>query len=105
MNKPIRFTLLVQYFVQGLLVLAPVTITGYLIFLLFTNIDSLLLPIFRVLSPNPERPFYIPGLGFIIIISFVLIVGYLSSFFLIGRFLSFFDHLLERIPGVKTIYH
>jgi len=105
MAKPMNVKRGLQYFVQGLLVLAPVTITGYFIYWLFINIDNLLLPIYRALSSNPKDPFYIPGLGVLIIVGFVVLVGYLSSFFVVGRMLSFFDHLLEKTPGVKIIYN
>jgi len=98
------FKRLLQYFIQGLIILAPVTITGYFIYWLFTNIDSLLLPVFRAFYKNPNEVYVPPGVGFIIIISFVLLVGYLSSFFVIGRIMSFFDHLLEKTPGIKIVY-
>jgi len=103
MKPSMNFKNLFQYFIQGLLVLAPVTITGYLIFWLFINIDSMLLPFYEAITTE-KKPFYIPGIGFIIIISFVIMVGYLSSFFVVGRLLSFFDHWLERAPGIKIIY-
>ena len=93
-----------QYFIQGLLVLAPVAITVYIIFWLFFNIDMLLLPVYRLFSSNPQEPFYIPGLGFVIIISFVILVGYLSSFFVVNKIIEFLDHLMERTPGIKVIY-
>lgn len=95
---------LFQYFIQGLLVLSPVAITVYIIFWLFFNIDMLLLPVYRLFSTNPQEPFYIPGLGFVIIISFVVLVGYLSSFFVVNKIIEFLDHLMERTPGIKVIY-
>ena len=98
------FKRLFQYFVQGLLILAPVTITGYFIYWLFTNIDSLLLPVFKAFYSKPDEVSVPPGIGFVIIISFVLLVGYLSSFFVVGRLLSFFDHWMEKAPGIKIIY-
>ena len=51
------------------------------------------------------RPYVnIPGLGFAIIIAFVLLVGWVSSNFLMGSFISFFDQWMERAPGIKFIY-
>ena len=104
MKKPMDFKRLFQYFIQGLIILAPVTITGYFIYWLFTNIDSLLMPVFKAFYKNPNDVYVPPGLGFIIIISFVLLVGYLSSFFVVSRLLSFFDHWLEKAPGIKIVY-
>ena len=93
-----------QYFLQGLLVLAPISITTYLIIQIFTWLDRLT-PIYINLSGNAAKPFYLPGLGFIIVFVGVVVVGYLSSFFVINRVFSIFDHWLEKTPGIKIIYN
>jgi uncharacterized membrane protein len=80
-----------QYFLQGLVILAPVGITIWAIVTIFQKIDSII-------------PIHIPGLGFVIVIVFVIIVGYLSSFFIMGRLIDVFDYWLERAPGIKFIY-
>jgi uncharacterized membrane protein len=93
---------LLNYFLQGLLILAPVTITGYVIVWVFQKLDGLI-PIYINLA-STEKPFYLPGIGFLLVVTVVVLVGYLSSFFIIGRTLSFFNHWLERTPGIKNIY-
>jgi uncharacterized membrane protein len=94
---------LFQYFLQGILVLAPVSITVYIVYQLFTWLDRLI-PVYINLSGDSQKPFYLPGLGFVLVMAGIMLVGWLSSFFVIGRLLSFFDHALERTPGIKTIY-
>ena len=94
---------ILQYFLQGILVLAPVVITAYVIVNLFNWLDQLI-PVYINLSGDPAKPFFLPGIGFIIVIAGLVIVGYASSFFVVSRMLSFFDHLLEKTPGVKVIY-
>jgi uncharacterized membrane protein len=94
---------LLQYFLQGILVLAPVSITVYIIYHVFVWLDTLV-PIYINLSGDPAEPFYLPGIGFLLVLAFVLAVGYVSSFFVVGRILSVFDHWLEKTPGVKIIY-
>src|SRR5678816_169133 len=84
---------LLKFFIQGVLVLAPVTITGYLLYLLFDKVDSILRPYVNI-----------PGLGFLILIVFVILVGWASSNFLMGSVIGLFDHWLERTPGIKFIY-
>ena len=84
---------LLQYFLQGLLILAPVSITIYFIYVIFDKVDSILRPVINI-----------PGIGFTIIIIFVLTVGYLSSFFFISRILSLFNRLLQKTPGIKLFY-
>ena len=82
-----------SYFIQGFIILAPIAITLYAMYWLFDKVDSIL------------RPYVdIPGLGFIIIVVFIILVGWVSSSFLMGSFLSFFDQWMERTPGIKFIY-
>lgn len=94
---------LLQYFLQGLLVLAPISITIYLIVQIFTWLDRLI-PIYINLSEDKDKPLIIPGVGFLLVIGTVLLAGYLSSLFFVGRFLTIFDHWLEKAPGIKLIY-
>ncbi|MEP6951441.1 MAG: DUF502 domain-containing protein [Ginsengibacter sp.] len=93
MQKSLRYQKIIQYFLQGLLILGPVSITIYFIYVIFDKIDNILRPIFNI-----------PGMGFIIIIAFIILTGYLSSFFVMGRILSIMDKFLERTPGVKLFY-
>ena len=84
---------ILRFFIQGLIILAPIGITGYVLYWLFDKVDSILRPYVNI-----------PGLGFISIILFVILVGWVSSTFLMGSFLSFFDQWMERTPGIKFIY-
>ncbi|MEO9021637.1 MAG: DUF502 domain-containing protein [Ginsengibacter sp.] len=93
MNKSRRYQKLIQYFLQGLLILGPVSITIYFIYIVFDKIDGILRPAINI-----------PGLGFIIIIAFIILVGYVSSFFVMGRILSILDKFLEKTPGIKLLY-
>src|SRR5436189_5238507 len=98
-----RWKKVFQYFIQGLLVTAPVAITGYLIFWFVSSIDNLL-PIFQVKDPSGKFMTRNYGLGFVVIIMALIVVGYLSSNFSTSSLFSLFDHWLERAPGVKFIY-
>lgn len=94
---------LLQYFLQGLLVLAPISVTIYLIVQIFNWLDRLI-PIYINLSGDEEKPIFLPGIGFLLVVGSILIVGYLSSLFVVGRVLNIFDHWLEKTPGIKVIY-
>jgi uncharacterized membrane protein len=93
MHKSLRYQKIIQYFLQGLLILGPVSITIYFIYEIFDKIDNILRPVINI-----------PGIGFVIIIAFIILTGYLSSFFVMGRILSVMDKYLERTPGVKLFY-
>ena len=82
-----------RLFIQGLIILAPIGLTAYVLYWLFDKVDSILRPYLNI-----------PGLGFAIILVFVLLVGWVSSNFLMGSFISFFDQWMDRTPGIKFIY-
>lgn len=103
MKRNFRYKKAFQYFLQGLLILGPVTITAYFIFWAVTTIDSLI-PIFTHTDAQGVVHVQNYGIGFLLIIVVLVVIGYFSSFFITARILNFFDKLLERTPGIKHIY-
>jgi len=103
MKKTLNYKKLLQYFLQGLLILGPVTITAYFLYWAVSSIDSLI-PIFTYTDAQGLVHVRNYGIGFVIIIAFLVIIGYFSSFFITTRIISFFDKLLEKTPGIKHIY-
>lgn len=99
----INYKKILQYFLQGLLILGPVTITAYFIFWAVSTIDSMI-PIFSYTDSHGIAHVRNYGIGFVLIIVILIVIGYFSSFFITSRFLSFFDKLLEKTPGIKHIY-
>ncbi len=108
--KPFRPAKLVNYFFQGLIILAPIVITAWAVLSLFNYIDDILPNLLHVLFPdlvklNPQgEPEKIPGLGFLVVVLIVLSVGYISSLFFVSKLVDLFDRVLERTPGIKIIY-
>jgi len=107
-REPFRWKKIVQYFLQGLLIIAPLAITIYAIYWVISTVDSWL-PIFRAPITDAqgktigyEVKNY--GLGFLIILVAIVTIGYLSSFFIQSKLFNLFDHWLEKTPGVKFIY-
>ena len=93
LQKRVTLKKIFRYFIQGVIILAPIGITAYVLFWMFNKIDGIL-----------EPYIHIPGVGFVIIIVFVILVGWVSSHFLMGGFINFFDTWMEKTPGVKFIY-
>lgn len=96
-KQPSKDTLLkklFRYFIQGLVILAPVAITAYILYIVFDWVDGLLRP----------AVFTTPGVGFFLIIAFIILIGWMSSYFIMGSVINFFDHWLERTPGISLIY-
>ncbi len=103
MFKTFNYKRLLQYFLQGLLVLAPIVVTGYALFWIVTSIDELI-PIFTFTDDEGKVIVRNFGLGFLIIIGAICFVGYMSTFFIQSRIFNLFDHWLEKVPGIKFIY-
>ncbi|MFL5773511.1 MAG: DUF502 domain-containing protein [Flavisolibacter sp.] len=102
-SEGFKFSKLFQYFLQGLLVIAPIVITVYAVYWVVSSIDSLL-PIFT--EKDRQGNIYIRnyGLGFVIIIVTICLIGYLSSFFIKNRLFNLFDSLMTKTPGIRFIY-
>lgn len=103
MKKTFEYKKLLQYFLQGLLILAPIAITFYALFYVISTIDGWV-PIF---TTTDEQGYTHPqnyGLGFILIIGAIIALGYFSSFFITGRIISFMDRFMQKAPGIKHIY-
>jgi uncharacterized membrane protein len=101
---------LFKYFLQGLIILAPISITIFAVVSLFNWVDGILPNLMRGLFPKllgldgSGNPRTIPGLGFVIVIFLVFLVGYVSSSFIVSRLVELFDNILEKTPGIKIIY-
>lgn len=99
---------LLQYFFQGLVIIAPLVVTIYAVYWLFTTVDNILPNIIHSIFPKwlgeDGEGKRIPGLGFAIVIFMVLLVGRVSSSFFMSRLVDLLDGLLERTPGIKFIY-
>lgn len=90
---------LIRYFLQGLLLISPVAITIYAIVVSFEFIDGLLIH-----EVTELVGFKIPGLGIIVIVTFITLIGVLGSSILITPLLNWIDRVISRAPLVNIIY-
>ena len=93
------------YFLAGLVVFAPISITIYLTWLAIDGVDDLV----RGLLPaayNPENylPFSIPGIGVVIAFVFLTLLGALAANFLGRSFIRLGEGVVDRMPIVRGIY-
>ena len=103
MEKPFEYKKLLQYFLQGALIMAPVSISIYTLYFVVSSIDGLI-PIFTYVDEMGRARVQNYGLGFVIIIAALILLGYFSSFFITGRIVSFMDKFFQKTPGLKHIY-
>lgn len=82
---------LTGYFFQGLIVLAPIAASIYIVYLIFIKVDGLLkLPI--------------PGVGLLVTVAAVTFIGFLASNFVMKKFFSYIETLMSKLPLVKILY-
>jgi|TARA_B110000914_G_scaffold191017_1_gene177264 uncharacterized membrane protein len=81
----------INYFLQGLLYIVPISVTLYVVYWVFTKIDGIL-------------PFQFPGLGLIVIIALITFIGFAGSTIITSPINSFFQRLLKKAPLLQTIY-
>ena len=87
--------LLIRSFLQGLVIIGPVSATIWIIWYVVSGIDNLI----------PTISAKIPGLVFVLVIFGTALIGYLGNKFLLGRVIvDSMDYLLEHTPGIKFIY-
>jgi uncharacterized membrane protein len=80
-----------RYFFSGTLFIVPIVATAYFIFISFQWLDNRL-----------NLPY--PGLGFVIIIAFITLIGYLSTNYVFKTIGQWFDRGMNKIPLIKLIY-
>jgi uncharacterized membrane protein len=90
---------LFKYFAQGLLLTAPFGITIYFIYVVFTFTDNLLK---NILSDVFQVS--IPGLGLVVIIGFLIVIGFLGQTIIAKPFRILFQKLLDRVPILRVVY-
>lgn len=99
------------YFLAGLLTTAPIGLTLWLFWVLLKFIDSKVTPLIPAqYNPNTYLhavtpvDFDIPGVGLIVLILALIIIGALTRV-LLGRWLvRASEHLLHRMPVVRSVY-
>jgi uncharacterized membrane protein len=90
---------LVRFFLQGMLYLAPLSLTIYTIYVVVLWGNGLInSSIVKYLG------FDIPGLGIIIVLLFVTLIGYIGTTILFKPILILLDKFISQAPLVKIIY-
>lgn len=89
--EKILWKMFASNFFQGLLIVAPIAITIYLIYWLLSFLDQII-------------PVNIPGLGLLILICTITFVGYLSRNYLVRPILNELENFMAKMPLVKIIF-
>ena len=93
------------YFITGILVVAPVSITLYLAWIFIGFVDNRITPLIPV-QYNPETylPFALPGLGLLILVVTLILVGAATAGFFGRLWARISEQILGRMPVIRNIY-
>jgi uncharacterized membrane protein len=92
-------------FLTGIVVIAPVGLTLWLLWTVMGWIDGVVLP----LVPNNLRPeeyigINLRGVGLIIFLLFTIMVGWVAKGIIGRSLITFAENLVDRMPVVRSIY-
>jgi len=93
------------YFIAGILVTGPVSLTLYLAWLFVDFVDSrvaLLIPAHW--NPTNYLPIHVPGLGLVTVVIGLTLIGALTAGYVGRRLLRIGDRLLVRMPLIRGLY-
>ena len=83
--------LLLGYFFRGLLLIVPIAVIAMVAFEALRWLDQIV---------HVE----IPGLGILIVLTSIVVIGWLGSTFFYQRLAEIGDDVLRRVPFLKTVY-
>lgn len=103
-NKSL-FARLRGYFLAGIVVTAPISITIYLTYVFLTFTDS---QVTKLLPREWYDYLYgtttVPGLGLALAIAFFILVGWFATNFLGRFFIRVAEYIMDRVPVISKVY-
>ncbi|TVP52591.1 MAG: DUF502 domain-containing protein [Mongoliibacter sp.] len=81
----------ITYFLRGLLFVVPIALTVYVIILILRFLDGII-------------PIPVPGLGILVMFSFITFMGFLASIFVTRPLFDLFERWMFKLPLVNILY-
>ncbi len=92
-------------FLAGIVVTAPIAITVYLTWIVFHFFDYYITPMIpSQYNPNSYLPFFLPGVGLVVGVSFFILVGWFARNFLGRLIVRMSEGFLHRVPIIRVFY-
>ncbi len=105
-RRPGLFARLRSSFLTGLVVVAPIGLTIWLIWTVVGWIDGFVLPLVPAQwQPEQYIGINLRGVGVIFFLIFTIIVGWMAKGLLGRSLISWAEHLVNRTPVVRSIYN
>lgn len=106
--KPLRMGFLSRlrtYFLTGLVVAAPISITVYLTWWFVTLFDVWLKPLVPLIyNPDTYLPFSVPGVGLLFAFFALTVLGALTANLFGRTIVAYGEQMLNRMPVVRNVY-
>ena len=93
-----------KWLLAGLLVVAPLAITIWVLEWIISTLDKTLLILPAGWHPDRLLGMHIPGFGVLLAFAILLALGAMASNFVGNKMLNWWSALLNRIPVVNSIY-
>lgn len=94
-----------NYFLAGVLVTAPISITFWLTWRVISFVDDRITPYIPAhWNPETYLPFGIPGLGLIVAIIALTAIGFLAAGYVGRMVMRFSERIVDRLPFVRSVY-
>jgi uncharacterized membrane protein len=94
--------------IAGLLVTIPVALTYIILDFVVTWVDRMMAPVIPKIIGEPGvkllEQYPVPGIGFLFLVLFIVLVGLLATNFFGKKLFSFGELILHNIPFVRVIY-
>lgn len=95
----------VQYVLNGLLISLPVFGTGYIVYQLFSFLDSIVPRIIYSEDELLTKGDHFWGWGILMLVLVLFVLGWFGSMFINDSIKGWFQRLLDKIPGVNNLYN
>lgn len=94
-----------NYFLTGLVIVGPVTLTIYIAWWFINVADGWIKPFMpKFYNPDTYLPFSVPGIGLLVAIVVLTLIGALAANLLGRTLISFGVLMLDRLPIVRNLY-
>ena len=90
--------------VAGILIILPISLTFYIVFLLVRVVDRILIFLPPQYNPQTYLPFNIPGVGLFFAVIIIFMVGLLARNYIGSKLIEFWENMVNKIPFIRTIY-
>lgn len=104
-KKPSATARLRNYFLTGLVIAAPISITIYLTWTFISFVDERVKPLIpSIYNPDNYLPFSLPGVGLIVAILAITLLGFITANYLGRSVIAFGERMLSGMPLIRNIY-